>query len=107
MGFTRFWRRPRELDIAAFAQFAVACQRECGAFKGTLVNARFDIETVSFDGLPGCEPFVLNRVSNGRENAGRISEFCKTQKLPYDAAVAKCLHVLKEFFPEAEVLEPS
>lgn len=106
MGFTRYWRRPQELDEARFIEFASECQDTCAAMPVTLVNSQFDSKIVTFSGLPGCEPFVLERISNGRVRDGLVSEFCKTQSLAYDQAVAACLDLLSSYFMEVEVIPP-
>ena len=107
MGFTRYWTRPRKLDATPFASFAAECREACAALNIELKNTMFSDDLVSFEGSPGCEPFVVSRESNGREHSGRISEFCKTQKLPYDRAVEKCLALLNHHFPEVDIPEPS
>jgi len=107
MGFTRYWTRPKELDAAKFAAFAAACQEACREFDGQLVNATFSMEEVLFDANPGCETFHVPRVSPEDARDGEVFEFCKTRRLPYDAAVERCLALLKEHFPEVTLPEPS
>lgn len=112
MGFTRYWVRPAELETKQFSLFSKACQEACQEYRDVLFSPQFTDDEVSFDGFPGCEPFVIERISSNavRENRWRengIFEYCKTQRLPYDAAVARCLELLKEHFPEVEVPEPS
>lgn len=112
MGFTRYWVRPAELDPARFATFSSACQEACQQYREHLFSPRFTNEEIVFDGFPGCEPFILEKTSSNafretRRRENGIFEYCKTQQLPYDAAVAKCLELLKQYFPEAEVCEPS
>lgn len=107
MGYTRYWTRPRKLDPSCFAKFAAECETACAVFGMGLKNTMFSDDAVSFEGNPGCEPFAITVESTGRERSGRVSEFCKTQKLPYDRAVEACLILLKQHFPEVEVPEPS
>jgi hypothetical protein len=107
MGFTRYWRRTRELDGTAFKAFSDACAKVCQVYADRLSNVSCGREEVSFEGNPGCEVFRVERVSFGRERDGSVSEFCKTQQLPYDKAVEECLKLLKEVFPGVEVPEPS
>lgn len=107
MGYTRYWRRPQELDAERFSRFAAACEAACSELGDSLSGAEFSSEAVRFEGAPGCEPFIVERVSAGRVRDGGVSEFCKTQRMPYDAAVERCLVLLTEFFPEVEVPEPS
>lgn len=103
MGFTRFWRRPRELDRARFSLFASKC-RDIGSDLAVVVaSIETNDEEVRLNGQPECEPFVVRRISNGRERDGLVSEFCKTQGLPYDVAVERCLAILAEHFPEVEL----
>jgi hypothetical protein len=103
MGFTRYWIRPREFDPLEFTGFARDCEELCLDYRDLLCDARFGPDEVRFDGNPGCEPFVIERISLGRERDGRISDFCKTQGLPYDEAVSKCLLVLRNRFPVVEI----
>jgi len=100
MGYTQYWVRPRELDAERFALFSAACRDACADLAESLTKAVFSDAEVCFEGNPGCEPFFLERVSSGRVREGSVSEFCKTQKLPYDVAVARCVDLLKEYFPE-------
>lgn len=106
MGFTRYWIRPRELDAKAFAEFSLACRDACASLGVELVDAQFYPDRVTFNGVPGCEPFVIERISQGREREAVVSEFCKTQQLPYDVAVDACLRVLEKYFPQATVSGP-
>jgi hypothetical protein len=103
MGFTRYWRRPRELDRERFSQFASRCQAIGNDFAEVVACIETGDEEVRLNGQPECEPFVVPRISNGRERDGLVSEFCKTQCLPYDAAVERCLEILAEHFPEVEL----
>lgn len=110
MGFTRYWVRPAELEAERFSAFSKACQEACQEYRDSIFDPRFTDDEVAFDGWPDCEPFVIERISGNawRENRRRengIFEYCKTQRLPYDAAVARCLELLKEHFPEVEVPE--
>lgn len=107
MGFTRYWTRPKELDAERFALFSAACRDACADLAGSLIKAAFNRDEVCFEGNPGCEPFFLERVSSGRIREDRVSEYCKTQKLPYDEAVRRCVDLLKEHFPEVVVEDPS
>lgn len=107
MGFTRYWTRPRELDRHKFADFSRDCEKSCVAYSVVLRNAYFSPEEIRFEGNPGCEPFTIERLSRGRERGGRVMEFCKTQQLPYDEAVASCLHALRSHFPDVEIPAPS
>jgi len=107
MGFTRYWTRPKEFDAAKFQEYAAACQEACREFDDQLVNVAFDGEEVLFDAVPGCETFHVPRVSLEDAQNGEVFEFCKTRQLPYDAAVERCLALLKEHFPEVTLPEPS
>lgn len=103
MGFTRYWRRPRELDRERFSLFASKCLSICNDFTEVIAYVETGDEAVRFIGQPECEPFVVPRISIGRERDGLVSEFCKTQGLPYDVAVERCLKSLVEHFPEVEL----
>lgn len=107
MGFTRYWYRPRELDTDEFELFATACEDACQDLRNSLSNAVFDASKVSFEGVPPCETFIIQRVSTGRERDGSVLGYCKTEHLPYDEAVERCLILLKKHFPEVTLPEPS
>jgi hypothetical protein len=107
MGFTRYWVRPRELDAERFRVFADACSKACSALECNLVDATFTAEEVRFDGSPGCETFLIERVSTRGRAEEPVFEFCKTQRLPYDTVVERCLQSLQAHFHEVEIPEPS
>lgn len=108
MGFTRYWRRPRELDAPTFARFADACKSACISLEQPLSEAVFTEDIVAFAGSPGCELFIIERLSSRRiEREGLVSEFCKTQNLPYDAMVQTCLALLKNHFPAVDIPRPA
>ena len=108
MGYTRYWRRPPVLEANHFASFSAECETACHALDIPLREMVCDDDIVSFQGLPGCEHFCVARVSAGRVREGMVSEFCKTQGLPYDKAVERCLQILTQHFPhEVEIPEPS
>jgi hypothetical protein len=107
MGYTRYWYRPRELDAERFRAFAEACQTACAELAECLADTTFTEEEVRFEGSPGCETFLIERVSTRGRAEEPVFEFCKTQRLPYDAAVERCLHTLKEHFPEVEIPDPA
>ena len=107
MGYTRYWVRPRELDAEQFRAFAEACEKACAELAGSLADAAFGADEVRFEGNPGCETFLIERVSTRGWAEEPVFEFCKTQRLPYDAAVERCLQILQAHFHEAEIPEPS
>ena len=107
MGFTRYWYRPRELDAERFSAFADACKEACAELAGSLADAAFTAGEVCFEGIPGCETFLIERISTRGRAEEPVFEFCKTQRLPYDAAVERCLRILKEHFPEVEIPDPA
>ena len=107
MGFTRYWVRLRELDAERFGTFADACKEACAELAESLADAAFTEEEVRFEGSPGCETFPIERISTRGRAEDPVFEFCKTQRLPYDAAVERCLRILKEHFPEVEFPEPA
>ena len=55
-----------------------------------------DATGIVFDG--GCEWFVFERISEGRDEDGMVFSFCKTQRLPYNLYVGACLLVFKHHF---------
>lgn len=107
MGFTRYWRRPDELDQEKFDQFVQECRKICMDSSELISSFEVTVDHVRIDGQPGCEPFVVNRKSEGRLRDGCVSEFCKTQGLPYDAVVQRCLEALALHFPEVQIPMPS
>ena len=107
MGFTRYWVRPRELDAERFRVFADACSKACSSLECNLVDAVFTADQIRFEDRPGCETFLIERVSTRGRAEEPVFEFCKTQRLPYDAAVERCLQILQAHFHEAEIPEPS
>ena len=106
MGFTRYWQRPKELEQVQFRLFARDCERICADLDVELIDPIFDDEQVSFEAKPCCESFSIKRISSNRERDGKVSEFCKTQKLPYDLVVSKCIESLKKNFGE-EIVVPN
>ncbi len=107
MGYTRYWYRPRELNAERFSAFVAACSEACAELAESAADVAFTEEEVRFEGSPGCETFLIERVSTGGRAEEPVFEFCKTQRLPYDAAVERCLQTLKEHFPEVEIPEPA
>lgn len=102
---TVYWRRLRELDPTTFAVASEQCRIVCIALTnaGHVVlegirpakEPTFSDTKIEFNGVPGVEPFIVRRVSVGREREGKVSEFCKTHGMPYETAIIACLHVLK------------
>lgn len=107
MGFTRYWQRPVEFPRDEFERFARECALECETCDSPLTNTVFSIDEVQFEGVPGCEPFRIARIGEGRSRDGLILEFCKTENLPYDEAVCACVELLVKHFPEVKVPPPS
>ncbi len=108
MGFTRYWHRPRELDAERFRAFADACQEACAELEGCFADPVFTADEVRFDGRPGCETFLVERIATCGRGGEPVFEFCKTQRLCYDTAVERCLRILQEHFPdEVEIPDPA
>ncbi len=108
MGFTRYWHRPRVMDAARFGAFADACQEACVELDGCLAAPTFTEDEVRFDGSPGCETFLVERIATRGRGEEPVFEFCKTAHLPYDTAVEQCLRILQEHFPnEVEIPDPA
>ena len=78
MPFTRYWVRPKELDMERFARFSAACAKACKKFPGKLVDAVFTADVVGFNAEPGCQAFVVERVSTDEDLDGDVFDFCKT-----------------------------
>jgi hypothetical protein len=95
------------LDAERFRAFANACKEARAELADTLADATFTAEEVRFDGNPGCETFLIERVSTRDRCGAPVFEFCKTQRLPYDNAVALCLRILKDHFPEVDIPDPA
>jgi hypothetical protein len=107
MGLTRYWYRPRELNAERFRAFAGACSEAGAELAGSLADAAFTEEEIRFEGSPGCETFLVERVSTRGRAEEPVFEFRKTQGLPHDAAVKRCLRILKEHFPDVEIPNPA
>jgi hypothetical protein len=95
------------LDAERFRAFADACNEACTALADSTADAAFTAEDVRFDGNPGCETFLIERISTRDRCGAPVFEFCKTQHLPYDAAVERCLRILKDHFPEVDIPDPA
>jgi hypothetical protein len=103
MVYTRCWFRPKELDAEKFRLFAEACQKAAAQMGDILNSATFTPEDVSIEGSPGCETFTIDRISISEGQEELLFEFCRTELLPYDAVVERCLNLLKEYFPEVDI----
>lgn len=102
---TVYWRRVRELDLTVFAAASEQCRIVCDVLTkdgGIVLEGvrpakapTFSDAKIEFNGVPGVEPFVVRRVSVGRDREGKVFEFCKTHGMSYETAIIACLHVLK------------
>ena len=95
MGYTHHWYRKPVLDADKFKAAIADCKKACAASHVTMA-AEFGDSTVRIDG--GCETFTVEQASIGRFRDGRVFEFCKTEKMPYDLCVTACLIVFKHHF---------
>ena len=93
--------------MGRFRAFAEVCQETCPELLGCLEATAFTADEVRFDGSPGCETFLVERISTRGRREMRVFEFCKTQRLPYDTAVERCLRILQEHFPEVDIPDPA
>lgn len=105
MGFTRYWRRPAELSADKFEQFSKACAALYEKSGVATVTAIFDGDLVYVEASAGVEPFRIERIARRPPRDGAVSEFCKTQRLPYDSLVKDCLLELQKAFPDVEIAE--
>lgn len=125
MGYTHYWRRPKELEAGRFLKFVEDVRRLYAALpKQSKAHEGYEDEPLriaSWDGK-GKPEFLVGHVAfNGR---GRLShesfrmdrvmktchlvdglcfDFCKTARKPYDLLVCVALMALKARFPEVEV----
>jgi len=100
MGHTHYWERnERVFGYDEFLEVAQACKKVCEATKASismeLDSAEppiFTKDTIRFNGRgdEGCETFMVKRVD------AEESDFCKTEKRPYDTCVTACLVILRD-----------
>lgn len=119
MGYTHYWRLPREIPQDQWDRFSEACDkivRGCGvplSYEHNDPNTapQTDAMEVRFNGpradgyetflVKRCEPINAFRPSGLR--ADRSWAFCKTERKPYDLPVMACLIALAHHVPTAVV----
>jgi hypothetical protein len=124
MGYTHYWYRPEELDgniypsfVADALQLAEEWDRNQGnghlagpaGEEGT--DPEFSRTTVSFNGLEddSHESFIIPQMFpkdgyRSTDEAGRLFDFCKTARKPYDALVCAVLIAFKHHFGDTVVI---
>lgn len=122
MGYTHYWKRPREIPAGPFSRWAGDVEEILGflsaagevAIRGRSGAGDPEVspETVSFNGDGGrgldCEAFVVDRrcppsaKSDATAN-GLYLGSCKTGRNPYDVAVCAALIRLGRHVPEVEI----
>ena len=115
MGYTHYWYRKKELDGADLRPAAADCAQMAVAAEIPLERvypgepAEFGPEQILFNGRgeEGHEDFFLPHSLAkgpggyiGRDERGRIFDYCKTARKPYDLTVCCCLIVLKHWLGE-------
>lgn len=121
MGYTHYWYQKRPFTHEEWYNIVEESKRVCSEaasrgieLVGNMGEARthpeFTPDHVSFNGLSddGCETFYLERSAEADAlqtpeevaNEGVFS-FCKTGRLPYDAAVVTVLHFVRKLAPDA------
>lgn len=127
MGYTSYFRRPKELDLAKFKLFVADVKKIFKAAakeKIYLANAhgkvgtspQANIEGVIFNGMDfsnnggedgSHETLYIPRIFKpndwNKPEKGLYFEFCKTARKPYDKVVVAVLIALKKHFPTVKV----
>lgn len=125
MGYTHYWRRPKEFDATRFLKFVEDVRRLYAALPkrseahegyaesplrvagwGGRGKPEFRAGRVAFNGRGSLshESFRMDRVMKDcKPQDGRCFDFCKTARKPYDLLVCAALIALKRHFPEVEV----
>lgn len=115
MGYTHYWRRPKELDQETFKLFVGDVKRILKAVYGKiplsgptgdgLKKPQLTSNSIAFNGVgPNShESFVIDRVFQPQEwqkpkEDGLYFDFCKTARKPYDLAVCAVLLAFKFHF---------
>lgn len=103
MGLTHYWQRKIELPEKAFKGAVADCEKIIKFLNVPLGNAHgkneplFIDNKVEFNGVIGygCEPFKINRIQPPRPGRRIVTEYCKTEHLPYDLCVQCALIIFQ------------
>lgn len=112
MGYTHYWWRERELDAETFKKAVADCREVCQAARVPLAGAqgkpgtkaRFSASEMGFNGVGDAahETFLVQRSFREEfeqpDATGRLFDFTKTARKPYDLAVCACFVVFRHFF---------
>ena len=124
MGYTHYWYRPEELDGNIFPSFVVDARKLAEEWDRSQGNGHlagptgeegtdpeFSRTIVSFNGLEddSHESFIIQQIFpkdgyRSTDDAGRLFDFCKTARKPYDALVCAVLIAFKHHFGDAVVV---
>lgn len=120
MSVSRHWRQARAFSVDEWERILVAARaviEQCRK-RGTLLSTCvLDDNAIAFNGVPGCETFVLVRDPSEaqREHYRELTaflpddvpgswvafSFCKTRELPYDRAVVGVLSAARTISGDA------
>lgn len=115
MGFTHYWHRPGILSLDIFKQFskdahnlALACEIPIAKdYDEPTEPPIFNEDVVRFNGIgdDGHETFSIPRVMKKSswqtpDEYGRLFDFCKTARKPYDTLVCAVLIAFKYHFED-------
>jgi hypothetical protein len=118
MGYTHYWRIPKELDAEKFATLSAELQTAADLLPDYSTSAGMNHEGVIHLGDGGGEGnpiFSKEEICfNGKgagshetfiiqQNGNSDFEFCKTARKPYDLMVCLSLLRLKHHFPESKI----
>jgi len=118
MGYTHYWKIPKELKKEKFAILSEELQAAAGLLPTKSTSAQQDHDGVIYlaGGNGEGEPIFDNSkiVFNGKDDFAHETfsilqkgndsyEFCKTARKPYDLMVCVSLLRLKHHFPEANI----
>jgi hypothetical protein len=105
MGYTHYWKGPKRVSSRQFATIAWHCRlvvEHLGVpmqFESDeALPPVFTPKEIRFNGVgeAGHETFLIQRTN--------LSDFCKTNRKPYDAAVCACLIVLRAHLGEKFII---
>jgi len=113
MGYTHYYYVKPELDTKKFGKFASDCKKivECAKADGIAIgdgmgeggDPKITDGAVSLNGVgdEAHETFAVapgGGYSSSKDDAGRVFNFTKTARKPYDDVVTACLIALKHHF---------
>ena len=108
MALTHYWKRPEQLDAAAFAKAAKDCKLMLAGIDVPLSGIErqgepvFTADTIYFNGTEGqhCEPFIIRVTEQPRHPGRPLLSYCKTENRPYDLCVKCALVILRHHMPD-------